>query len=95
LIVIAGCAHRGIINTLMHAQTLTGCEDIYAVVGGIHLFGATEERLQLTIEEFKRLNIQRIGVSHCTGAYAGGVLSQEFGDRFFFNQAGTFTVFDV
>jgi len=95
LIVVAGCAHRGIINTLTHAQKLTGCEDIYSVIGGIHLFGATDERLRRTIEEFKRLNVQRIGVSHCTGPYAGGVLSQEFGDRFFFNQAGTCTAFDV
>jgi len=95
LIIVAGCAHRGIINTLLHAQKLMGCEDIYSVIGGIHLFGATDERLQRTIEEFKRLNVQRIGVSHCTGAYAGGVLSQEFGNRFFFNLAGTCTVFDV
>jgi len=95
LIVIAGCAHRGIINTLLHAQKLTGCEDIYAVIGGIHLVSATNERLQRTIEEFKRLNIQKIGVSHCTGAYACGVLSQAFGDRFFFNHAGTCTEFDV
>jgi len=95
LIVIAGCAHRGIINILLHAQKLTGCEDIYSVVGGIHLFGATEERIQSTIDEFRRLNIQRIGVSHCTGPYASARLSQEFGDRFFFNQAGTRTDFDV
>jgi len=95
LIVIAGCAHRGIINTLLQAQKLMGCEDIYSVIGGIHLFGASDERLQRTIEEFKRLNVQRIGVSHCTGPYAGARLSQEFGERFFFNQAGTRTVFDV
>jgi 7,8-dihydropterin-6-yl-methyl-4-(beta-D-ribofuranosyl)aminobenzene 5'-phosphate synthase len=95
LIVIAGCAHRGIINILLHAQKLTGCEDIYSVIGGIHLFGATEERIQSTIKEFRRLNIKRIGVSHCTGPYAGARLSQEFGDRFFFNQAGTRTIFDV
>ncbi len=95
LIVVAGCAHRGIINTLLHAQKLTQCEDIYLVIGGIHLFGATAERLQRTIEEFKRLNVQRIGVSHCTGPYASGVMAQEFGGRFFFNQAGTYTVFDV
>jgi len=95
LIVIAGCAHRGIINTLLHAQKLTGCEDIYAVIGGIHLVSATNERLQRTIEEFKRLNIQKIGVSHCTGPYAAGVLAQAFGDRFFFNHAGTCTKFDV
>jgi len=95
LIVVAGCAHRGIINTLLHAQTVTGCEDIYAVIGGIHLVNATNERLQRTIDEFRRLNIQKIGVSHCTGPYACGVLSQAFGDRFFFNHAGTRTTFDV
>ena len=95
LIVVAGCAHRGIINTLLHARRLTECEDIYAVIGGIHLFSATNERLQRTVEEFKRLRVQRIGVSHCTGPYAGARLSQEFGDRFFFNQAGTRTEFDL
>lgn len=95
LILVCGCAHRGIVNTIRRAQDLTGCDDVYAIVGGIHLFGASEERLQRTIEEFKRLNIQKIGVSHCTGLYAGGVLAQEFGDRFFFNLAGTRTVFDV
>ncbi|MBW2032654.1 MAG: MBL fold metallo-hydrolase [Deltaproteobacteria bacterium] len=95
LIIIAGCAHRGIINTLMHAQKLMGCDDIYSVIGGIHLFGASDERLQRTIEEFRRLNVQKIGVSHCTGPYAGARLSQEFGERFFFNQAGTRTIFDA
>jgi 7,8-dihydropterin-6-yl-methyl-4-(beta-D-ribofuranosyl)aminobenzene 5'-phosphate synthase len=95
LIIVAGCAHRGIINTMLHAQKLTGCEDIYSIIGGIHLFGASDERLKRTIEEFKRFNVQKIGVSHCTGPYAGGVLSQKFVDRFFFNQAGTCTVFNV
>ena len=95
LVVVAGCAHRGIINTLMHAQKITGCEDIYSVIGGIHLFGASDERLQRTIEEFRRLHIQKIGVSHCTGPSAGALLAQEFGDRFFFNLAGTCTVFDL
>jgi 7,8-dihydropterin-6-yl-methyl-4-(beta-D-ribofuranosyl)aminobenzene 5'-phosphate synthase len=89
LIVIAGCAHRGIINTLFHAQKITGCEDIYAVIGGIHLIGATYERLQRTVEEFKRLNIWRIGVSHCTGQYACALLLREFGEKFFFNNSGT------
>jgi len=95
LVVIAGCAHRGIINTLMHAQKLTGCEDVYSVIGGIHLFGASDERIERTIEEFRRLHIQKIGVSHCTGPSAGALLAQEFGDRFFFNLAGTCTVFDL
>jgi 7,8-dihydropterin-6-yl-methyl-4-(beta-D-ribofuranosyl)aminobenzene 5'-phosphate synthase len=95
LIIVSGCAHRGIVNTIHRAQDLTGCNDVYAIVGGIHLFGASERRVRLTLEEFKRLDVQRIGVSHCTGPRASAFLAQELGDRFFFNQAGTITEFDV
>ena len=95
LIIVSGCAHRGIVNTITHAQQLTGCDDVYAIVGGIHLFSASERRVRLTLEEIKRLDVQRIGVSHCTGAGASAFLAQELGDRFFFNQAGTITEFDV
>ncbi len=95
LIIVSGCAHRGIVNTIRRAQNLTGCSDVYAVVGGIHLFSASERRVQLTLEELKRLNVQRIGVSHCTGPRASAFLAQALGDRFFFNQAGTITEFDV
>ncbi|MFC1799170.1 MBL fold metallo-hydrolase, partial [Thermodesulfobacteriota bacterium] len=48
IVIISGCAHRGIINTLRHAQNLTGCEDVYAVIGGTHLIGASDERINLT-----------------------------------------------
>jgi len=95
LVVVAGCAHRGIINIIRHAQHLTDCDDVYAVLGGIHLFGASADRITWTIEEFKRLDIQKIGVSHCTGSQAGTLMAHEFGDRFFFNQAGISTDFGV
>jgi 7,8-dihydropterin-6-yl-methyl-4-(beta-D-ribofuranosyl)aminobenzene 5'-phosphate synthase len=89
LVVILGCAHRGIINTLYHARWLTGVKTIHAVLGGCHLIDATEERVYLTIAALKELDVQRIGVSHCTGLPASAIMAQEFGDRFFFNNAGT------
>lgn len=95
LVVVSGCAHRGIINTIRRGQEITRTERIYAVVGGIHLVGATEQRLEQTIDEFRRLDIQRIGVSHCTGPVAAARLAHEFGDRFFFNLAGICTEFEV
>jgi len=88
LVVILGCAHRGIINTLRHAQKLTGKELVYAVIGGTHLFQASEERLEKTIADLKEIGIQRLGVSHCTGFPASVRLAQEFGDSFFLNNAG-------
>ena len=89
LVVILGCAHRGIINTLYYAQQLTGAKKIHTVLGGCHLIDASEERVRLTITALKGLDVQRLGVSHCTGLPAACLMAQEFGDRFFFNNAGT------
>ncbi len=91
LVIILGCAHRGIINTLYHAQQLTGVKQISLVLGGCHLTGATEERIWLTIAALKELGVPRIGVSHCTGLPAAAIMAQEFGDSFFFNNVGTLT----
>lgn len=95
LVIVSGCAHRGIVNTIRHAQNLTGCEKVYAVIGGTHLIGASDERIDATVDEFKRLDIEKIGVSHCTGQVGGIRLAHEFKDRFFFNLAGTRTVLEV
>ena len=91
LVVVLGCAHHGIINTLNHAQQLSGVKPIYAVLGGAHLISASEERIQLTIAALKELGVQRLGLCHCTDMPAACLLAQEFGDRFFFNNAGTIT----
>ena len=89
LVVILGCAHRGIINTLYYAQQLTGVKPIHMVLGGCHLISATEERIWLTIAALKELGVERLGVSHCTGMPAAMVMAPEFGESFFFNNAGT------
>lgn len=89
LVVILGCAHRGIVNTLRHAQKLTGKEMIYAAIGGTHLFRASPERIEQTVADLEDMGIQRLGVSHCTGFPASARLAQEFGDAFFLNNAGT------
>jgi len=89
LIIILGCAHRGIINTIRHAQKLTGVESIYAVIGGTHLVTASPQRMDLTIAELLSFGIQRLGVSHCTGLPASAMLAQTFSEAFLFNNAGT------
>lgn len=91
LIIILGCAHRGIINTIKHAQKLTGVKAVYAVIGGTHLVSASPQRMDLTIAELLSLGIQKLGVSHCTGLPASAILARMFGEAFFFNNAGTRT----
>src|SRR4030042_2002953 len=61
LVVILGCAHRGIVNTLRRAQSLTGKELVYAAIGGTHLFRASEERIGQTIADLKQMGIQKLG----------------------------------
>jgi 7,8-dihydropterin-6-yl-methyl-4-(beta-D-ribofuranosyl)aminobenzene 5'-phosphate synthase len=91
LVVVLGCAHHGIINTLYHAQQLTGVKSIHAILGGAHLISASKERIRLTIAALKELGVQRLGLCHCTDMPAACLLAQEFGDRFFFNKAGIIT----
>jgi len=89
LVVILGCAHRGVVNTLFHAQKLTGIQKISAVIGGSHLMGVSDDRLWQTIDAIRALDIKRIGLCHCTDLPAASLMAQEFGESFFFNKAGT------
>jgi 7,8-dihydropterin-6-yl-methyl-4-(beta-D-ribofuranosyl)aminobenzene 5'-phosphate synthase len=89
LVVILGCAHHGMINTLKHAQKLTGKELIYAAIGGTHLLNATRERLVRTAADLKDMGVQYLGVSHCTGFEASAYLAQEYGEHFFLNNSGS------
>lgn len=89
LVVILGCAHRGVINTLYHIRQLTGVDKIHTIVGGSHLMGVSEERIWQTVAALRELEVQRLGLCHCTDLPAAGVLAQEFGERFFYNKAGT------
>ena len=67
LVVVAGCAHRGIINTLQHAQKMTGDLRILNVIGGFHLYQASQERLDWTIQTLKAMDVKKVSPCHCTG----------------------------
>lgn len=89
LIVLLGCGHRGLINTLYHARKLTGRKEIRLVIGGCHLINSSVERVYMTIAELKELDVRMVGVSHCTGLEASAIMAQELGERFFYNNACT------
>ena len=91
LVVVLGCSHRGIINTLTHAQKIAGVERIHAVIGGAHLMTVSQERIGRTITALKKFGVQKLGLCHCTGQAAAARMAAEFGDSFFYNHAGTRT----
>jgi len=81
LVVITGCAHAGVINTIRHAQRVMGIEKVYAVIGGFHLEHAEEERLMATLNELARLRPKLVCPCHCTGLSATGRLLDALGKQ--------------
>jgi 7,8-dihydropterin-6-yl-methyl-4-(beta-D-ribofuranosyl)aminobenzene 5'-phosphate synthase len=68
LLILTGCGHAGIINTIKYAKKVTGVRKIYSVLGGLHLSGqGYEESIPLTIAELKREDPRYIVPCHCTG----------------------------
>lgn len=70
LIIICGCAHAGLINTITHAQHIMNTESIYAVIGGFHLKNATPQRINTTANALHEFNVKLIAPCHCTGSQA-------------------------
>ncbi|MDD5063530.1 MAG: MBL fold metallo-hydrolase [Phycisphaerae bacterium] len=88
LIVVLGCAHSGAVNTLDYICKLTGKNKIYAVIGGMHLVNAGKDRMELTIEAFKKYGIEKITPLHCTGVKAITKFKETFPDRCFICSVG-------
>ncbi len=81
VVVLLGCAHSGVVNTLDYIRDQTGGKSIRAVLGGLHLGSASDERIARTIEALRGLNCERLGPCHCTGAVATAKLMTAFGNR--------------
>ena len=94
LVIISGCAHAGIINTILYVRKVTGISDVHAVLGGFHLSGAFfEPIIEETINEIRKLEPKILVPMHCTGWKAIHRFSEEFPDSFILNSVGsTFTI---
>jgi 7,8-dihydropterin-6-yl-methyl-4-(beta-D-ribofuranosyl)aminobenzene 5'-phosphate synthase len=90
LIILSGCAHSGIINTIHHAINVTGIDQIHAVMGGFHLSGPFfEPIIDRTTEELQKLNPAYVIPTHCTGRKAIMEIEKKMPERFILNMAGT------
>ena len=81
VIVLLGCAHAGVINTLDYVSALTGGTPLRAVIGGLHLRAASEQRLTWTVAKLQLLNPQLLVPAHCTGKPATAARAATFGER--------------
>ncbi|MBM4277817.1 MAG: MBL fold metallo-hydrolase [Deltaproteobacteria bacterium] len=93
LVVLSGCAHAGIVNTVKHAQKVSGVDKIHAVIGGFHLINARPEIIQNTVADIKALKPDYIVPTHCTGFEAIVAFGKEMPNEFILNTAGTQYIF--
>ena len=89
LVVLSGCAHAGIINTINYAQRITGITNIYAVIGGFHLAGKEgESRIARSVQEMRRINPTLVVPFHCTGWRAICTIATKMPNAFIWNSVG-------
>jgi 7,8-dihydropterin-6-yl-methyl-4-(beta-D-ribofuranosyl)aminobenzene 5'-phosphate synthase len=94
LVVIGGCSHAGIINTVKQAQKAARTDTVHAVLGGFHLTGPVfEPIIGPTIEEMKKIGPEYVVPMHCTGWKAINQFAKEMPEQFVLNSVGTTYVF--
>ena len=89
LVVVTGCAHAGVVNTVKHSLRLAGVEEAYAVIGGFHLSGVEDWVVERTIEELRELGVKVVVPMHCTGFKATARLAEAFKEGFVLSSVGT------
>lgn len=90
LVVVSGCAHAGVINTILHAQALANVSGIYAFIGGMHLSGPIfEPRIAQTVADLCALAPAIVVPAHCTGWKATHVIAAALPNAFVQNSVGT------
>jgi 7,8-dihydropterin-6-yl-methyl-4-(beta-D-ribofuranosyl)aminobenzene 5'-phosphate synthase len=89
LVVLSGCAHTGIVNTVKQAQKVSGTDKLIVVMGGFHLIGAKPEVIEATVEGIKAMKPDHIVPTHCTGFEAITAFGKAMPAEFVLNTAGT------
>jgi len=93
LIVLAGCAHAGIVNTIHHAREISGVDTVWAVLGGFHLMRASADEIDRTIAEVKAFEPHLVSPAHCTGFEATCAFARELPASFVPGAVGTTYLF--
>lgn len=70
LVALFGCGHAGVINTLAHVRARIDQSPVHAVIGGLHLFDASDDQLAWTAQQLKAYGVRELVGAHCTGLEA-------------------------
>lgn len=89
LVVLSGCAHTGIVNTVRQAQRIAGIDQVHAILGGFHLINACPKTIGSTVGDIKSIGPDYIAPAHCTGFEAITSFSRAMPGEFILSTAGT------
>ncbi len=89
LIILLGCCHSGIVNTVNYIRKVSGIEKVSGIVGGMHLIRASRERMDKTLEAMKSWNMDFLIPCHCTGDNAMQQMKDYLGEIVTFGCTGT------
>ncbi len=81
VVIITGCSHVGVENLIKSAKEVTGNDNIFGIIGGLHLGDAPDEDCQKAAELFESAGIKHVWVNHCTGDQAFEILKKHLGDK--------------
>jgi 7,8-dihydropterin-6-yl-methyl-4-(beta-D-ribofuranosyl)aminobenzene 5'-phosphate synthase len=93
LVVLSGCAHAGIVNTVRYAREISGVERVWAILGGFHLAPAGEEEIERTIDAVIEMAPHMVVPSHCTGFKAMAEFARRMPEQFVLGAVGTRVLF--
>lgn len=89
LVILLGCAHAGLVNTVEHFRNKLPQRRIHAIIGGTHLGPASDAQFDATLAYLLNLDFDRLGVSHCTGQIRAAQLHARMPNKVFFASVGT------
>jgi 7,8-dihydropterin-6-yl-methyl-4-(beta-D-ribofuranosyl)aminobenzene 5'-phosphate synthase len=81
LAVVTGCAHPGVVRMVASSASMRD-RPVHLVLGGFHLRDSRPAELRTLIAEFRRLGVERVAPSHCTGDRAIAMFADAYGDSF-------------
>jgi 7,8-dihydropterin-6-yl-methyl-4-(beta-D-ribofuranosyl)aminobenzene 5'-phosphate synthase len=88
LVIISGCAHSGIVNTVNYAREISSVDEVWGILGGFHLAKSGDEEIQHTIDEINDFNPKLIAPSHCTGFKAISKFADQMPEEFVLGLVG-------
>jgi 7,8-dihydropterin-6-yl-methyl-4-(beta-D-ribofuranosyl)aminobenzene 5'-phosphate synthase len=82
LVIVTGCSHPGVVNLVEAAMKQRKVRGVRFLIGGFHMLQQSPEQISGTIAALKKLGVERIAATHCTGETAIKMFREAFGAQF-------------